>query len=84
MATDYDCWHPDHEHVTVDQVVAVLLANAALARRVVAAAIPKIVGYGQPAPQSKALANALMTQPSLVSAETRQRLAPLIGKYLPA
>ncbi len=83
MATDYDCWHPDHDHVTVDQVVAVLLQNASLARRVVAAAVPKIVAFGKPAPQSNALAAAILTQPSAVTAETKRLLAPLIGKYMP-
>ena len=83
MATDYDCWHPDHDHVTVDQVVAVLLKNASLARRVVAAAVPKIVAFGKPAPQSSALATAILTQPSAVTVETKRALAPLIGKYMP-
>ena len=72
-----------HDHVTVDQVVAVLLQNASLARRVVAAAVPKIVAFGKPAPQSNALAAAILTQPSAVTAETKRLLAPLIGKYMP-
>ncbi len=84
MATDYDCWHPDHDHVTVDQVVAVLLKNASLARQVVAAAVPRILAHGGPAPQSNALATAILSQPSAVTAETRRALAPLIGKYMPA
>jgi len=84
MATDYDCWHPDHDHVTVDQVIAVLHANASLARQAIINAVPKIVAYGKPSPQSSALAMAIMTQPTLISSETRHRLAPLIGKYLPA
>ncbi len=83
MATDYDCWHPDHDHVTVDQVVKVLLENANLARRVVAAAVPRIVAHGGPAPMSSALATAIMTAPELVSSATRERLAPILGKYLP-
>jgi 5'-methylthioadenosine phosphorylase len=84
MATDYDCWHPDHDHVTVDQVVAVLLKNASVARAVVAAAVPRILAHGGPAPQSRALASAILTQPDAVSIETRRALAPLIGKYMPA
>jgi 5'-methylthioadenosine phosphorylase len=83
MATDYDCWHPDHDHVTVDQVVAVLLQNASLARDVVAAAVPRILAHNGPAPQSGALANAILTQPAAVTPETRRALAPLIGKYMP-
>src|SRR5476649_1929478 len=42
MVTDYDCWHPDHDHVTVDQVVKVLTGNADNARRLVARVAPKL------------------------------------------
>ena len=83
MATDYDCWHPHHDAVTVDQVVAVLLANASLARRIVAAAVPRIVAFGQPAPCSNALASAILTQADAVTVETKRALAPLVGKYMP-
>ncbi len=83
MATDYDCWHPHHDAVTVDQVVAVLHANSALAKNVVAAAIPRILAHEGPLPQGRALANSIMTAPGLVSQETRRALAPIIGKYLP-
>lgn len=84
MATDYDCWHPHHDAVTVDTVVAVLHANAALARRIVAATVPKILAHQGPSPQSGALATSILTPASAVSTETRRALAPLIGKYMPA
>lgn len=84
MSTDYDCWHPHHDAVTVDQVVAVLLANVSLAKRIVAATVPAIMAHQGPAPMSSALKAAIMTNPALVTPELRQRLAPLIGKYLPA
>lgn len=84
MATDYDCWHPDHDAVTVDQVVAVLHHNSALAKRVVAAAVPRILAHGGPSPQSNALATAILTPASAISPETRKAFAPLIGKYIPA
>ncbi len=83
MATDYDCWHPHHDAVTVEQVVALVNANAALAKRIVAATIPRILAHGGPSPMSSALATAIMTAPSAISAETRTTLAPLIGKYFP-
>jgi 5'-methylthioadenosine phosphorylase len=41
MVTDYDCWHPDHDHVTVDQVIGTLLSNAEKAKGLIAAAIPQ-------------------------------------------
>jgi 5'-methylthioadenosine phosphorylase len=83
MATDYDCWHPEHDAVTVDQVVAVLHQNAALAKQVVRNVVPQIVAFNQPSPQANALATAILTQPGAVTAETRRALAPLIGKYMP-
>jgi 5'-methylthioadenosine phosphorylase len=42
MVTDYDCWHPDHDHVTVETVIRVLLANADNARALVRAAAPRL------------------------------------------
>ena len=84
MATDYDCWHPHHDAVTVEQVIALVNANANLAKRIVAATVPKILAHGGPAPMSTALSASIMTAPSAISAETRKTLAPLIGKYFPA
>jgi 5'-methylthioadenosine phosphorylase len=84
MATDYDCWHPHHDMVTVDQVVAVLHANASLAKNIVAAAIPAILAHDGPAPQSRALATSILTPASAITTETRRLLAPLLGKYMPA
>ena len=84
MATDYDCWHPHHDAVTVDQIIAVLTANATLAKQIVAQAVPRILAHQGPAPQSSALATSIMTAPHLVTTEKRRALAPIIGKYLPA
>jgi len=50
MVTDYDCWHPDHDHVTVDQVIKVLTANADNARRLIARAAPKLGPERTPSP----------------------------------
>lgn len=82
MATDYDCWHTEHDAVSVDQVIAVLLANVSLAKRIVAAAVPAIVAHGGPAPASTALKHAILTSPNAISAEAKARLAPILGKYL--
>ncbi len=83
MATDYDCWHPHHDMVTVDQVIAVLTQNAALARRIVALTVPRILAHAGPAPCSNALATAILTPASSIAPETRRAFAPLIGKYMP-
>jgi len=44
MVTDYDCWHPDHDHVTVDAIVAVLMSNADKARALVKNVVPRLAG----------------------------------------
>lgn len=82
MATDYDCWHTEHDAVSVDQVIAVLLANVSLAKRIVASVVPAIIAHGGPAPASTALKHAIMTSPNAISAEVKARLAPILGKYL--
>ncbi len=83
MSTDYDCWHPHHDAVTVEQVIAVLSANSALSQRIVKLAAQRIAAHVGPAPMHNALATAILTPASSVSAETRAALAPLIGKYMP-
>jgi len=80
MVTDYDCWHPEHDHVTVDQIVAVLLKNAEHACAVVreaVAAMPKT----RSCKCGSALKNAIITQKSAVPAKTLERLRLLVGKY---
>jgi 5'-methylthioadenosine phosphorylase len=81
MVTDYDCWHPDHDAVTVDQIVAVLNQNAANACKVIRAAVaalPRERGCAC----ATALKYALLTSPAAVPAATREKLDLLIGKYL--
>lgn len=82
MATDYDCWYEGHDDVTVEQVIAVLQANVALAKKIVALAIPRIAAHDGPAPMSSALANSIITAPDAIPAERIEALAPLVGKYL--
>lgn len=82
MSTDYDCWHEEHDAVTVDQVIAVLTANVSLSKRIIQAAVPLIAAYDGPAPQSSALKNAILTPASAITAEAKQRLDLLIGKYV--
>ena len=80
MVTDYDCWHPEHDHVTVDQIVAVLLKNAEHACAVVreaVAAMPKT----RSCKCGSALKNAIITQKSAVPVKTLERLRLLVGKY---
>jgi 5'-methylthioadenosine phosphorylase len=81
MVTDYDCWHPDHDAVTVDQVIAVLnqnSANAAAVVRAAVAALPRERSCGC----ASALKFAILTNPAAIPAATRKKLDLLIGKYL--
>jgi 5'-methylthioadenosine phosphorylase len=83
MVTDYDCWHPHHDAVTVDQVVAVLLKNAENATRVVretVAAMPR----ERTCKCGSALAHAILTERDKVPSATRQKLSLILEKYLPA
>lgn len=81
MVTDYDCWHPQHDSVTVDQIVAVLVKNAENAARVVretVAAMPD----ARSCQCGAALAHAILTERDQIPAATRQKLSLLLDKYL--
>jgi len=81
MVTDYDCWHPHHDSVTVDQIVAVLGKNAENAAKVVKAtvgAMPKTRGCKC----GSALAHAILTQRDKIPAATKEKLKLILGKYL--
>lgn len=82
LATDYDCWHDGHDAVSVEAVIAVLQANVVKAQQVVRAVAENPPTGDDPA--CDALRYAVMTKPSLIPAETRQRLALFLDKYLPA
>jgi len=82
MVTDYDCWHPDHDAVTVEAILEVMHRNVATAKAVVRAIVPRLPDPAE-SPASSALAAALVTDPAAISEEARTRLAPLIDRYLP-
>jgi 5'-methylthioadenosine phosphorylase len=80
MVTDYDCWHPEHDAVTVNDIIANLVKNAENACRVVAEAVaemPKTRGCKC----GSALAHAILTDRGAVPAATKQKLGILIEKY---
>ncbi len=81
MVTDYDCWHPQHEAVTVDQIIAVLTTNAQNAARVARLAAGSMPRQAACKCRS-ALAHAMLTAPEAIPAATRTRLDLLVGKYL--
>jgi len=80
MVTDYDCWHPDHDAVTVRDIIDHLNKNAENASKVVAAAVAAMPG-GRACKCGSALAHAIITDHKLVPEETRKKLDLIIGKY---
>jgi 5'-methylthioadenosine phosphorylase len=81
LVTDYDCWHPDHDAVTVEMIVQNLLQNARTAQQVVAAAVAQYPG-NRDCQCKDALATAIITRPEAIPDAVKQDLAPIIGKYI--
>jgi 5'-methylthioadenosine phosphorylase len=81
FASDYDCWHPAHDAVTVEQVVAVLHANADRARRVVAGVASIVARHAGPAPMHDAMRTAFLTPRRAMPPEAILRLRPLLAPY---
>jgi len=82
LVTDYDCWHPSHDSVTVDMIIANLTQNARTAQKVIAEAIARLDAAPRTCSCATALATAIITRPEHVPAATKAKLAPIVGKYL--
>jgi 5'-methylthioadenosine phosphorylase len=82
LVTDYDCWHPDHDSVTIDLIIANLSQNALTAQKTIAEAVARLTGPRSCACKD-ALATAMVTRPEHVPAKVKQDLAPIIGRYMP-
>jgi len=82
MVTDYDCWHPDHDSVTADQIIANLVRNAAAAKAVLRAALRKLPAAPRACECGTALKQALVTPAELVPDTVKRELRPIIGKYM--
>jgi 5'-methylthioadenosine phosphorylase len=80
LVTDYDVWHPEHDAVTVEAVIANLLKNVAMAKEVLRQVIP-LVGHGCGHGCAEALKSAVITSPGAFPSKTRKRLDLLLGKY---
>jgi len=81
LVTDYDCWHPEHDSVTVDLIIANLMQNAATAQRIIAESVGRMPA-ARGCACGRALAHAIITRPEHVPASVKAELAPIIGKYL--
>ena len=81
LVTDYDCWHPDHDSVTVEMIIGNLVQNAKTAQRAIAEAVGRISGARTCACKD-ALAAAIITPVELVPDQTKKDLEPIVGKYI--
>ncbi len=80
MVTDYDCWHAEHDSVTVTDIIRVLNQNAANACRVVAEAV-KAMPTERKCKCGDSLQHALITDKKLVPTETLEKLGPIVARY---
>jgi 5'-methylthioadenosine phosphorylase len=81
MVTDYDCWHPGHDSVTVAQIIETLNKNTGNVQRVIREAVRRM-SNDRGCKCGAALAHAILTDRKRISAATKRRLAPIIGKYI--
>ena len=84
MVTDYDCWHPDHDAVTVDQVIKVLVGNADRAKTLVQAIAPRIASRSEVCAKGchTALNAALITHPDKRDPAMLKKLSAVAGRVL--
>jgi 5'-methylthioadenosine phosphorylase len=81
LVTDYDCWHPDHDSVTVEMVMSTLGKNATTAQQIIAGAVEKLP-FERTCECASALKYALVTRPEMVPDQVKKDLAPIIGRYI--
>ena len=84
MVTDFDCWHPDHGHVTVDQIVGVMNSNADNARALIRAVVPVLGAPRGPCPAGcdRALDTAIVTAPAARDPALMAKLDAVAGRVL--
>jgi 5'-methylthioadenosine phosphorylase len=81
LVTDYDCWHPSHDAVTVEMIVANLQQNARTAQQIIAEAVSRMP-VARTCECGHALATAIITRPEMIPDQVKRDLAPIIGKYV--
>ena len=81
LATDYDCWNTDAGDVVIEDVLAILNKNVDMAKSIVRTTCSDL-GQGGPCQCESALANGIITEPSLIPERVKIELDPIIGKYI--
>jgi 5'-methylthioadenosine phosphorylase len=82
LVTDYDCWHPAHESVTVEMVIEYLNRNAENAQKLIAGAVARLAALKRTCKCGDALRHAIITSPDCITPEAKERLKAIIGRYV--
>jgi len=82
LVTDYDCWHPDHDSVTVEMIIEYLNRNAANAQKLIAGAVVQLANRQRTCKCGDSLRHAIITSPERITPEAKQRLKAIIGRYV--
>jgi 5'-methylthioadenosine phosphorylase len=82
LITDYDCWHPDHDSVSVEMVIANLQRNAINAQKVIRETVARLAAHPPESEAHSALQHAILTPLKRVPAETKEKLKLLLEKYI--
>lgn len=82
LVTDYDCWHPEHDSVTIEMVIDYLNRNSTNAQKLIAGAIERMGNRPVSCKCREALRHAIITSPDKIESAARERLKAIIGKYL--
>ncbi len=81
LVTDYDCWHPDHDSVTVEMIIHNLTENARTAQQVIASVV-ETLDVTRHNECHRSLATSIITRPDAIPEQLKRDLAPIIGKYI--
>jgi 5'-methylthioadenosine phosphorylase len=84
LVTDYDCWHPGHDAVSVETVIEYLNKNVRNAQNIMRQAVRLLADRARECKCGSALKNAIFTAPDLWPEATKKKLAAIVGKYTPA
>lgn len=81
LSTDYDCWHEQHEDVSIEAIVTIIKQNVAMARNIIRHAVD-VIGGDRSCPCASALQYAVITDRKVIPEQVKQQLGIIIGKYL--
>ena len=82
LVTDYDCWHPDHDDVDIEQILGYLRANATMAQTILRTSISRAAARKRECGCVSALQYAILTDRNAIPRKVKDDLAPIIGKYI--